>query len=186
MQSVAQFIGKAITKLVDALDGPREPMGDTAPSRIMDPIPLAVGDANRERRIQGEILMIAPHFGRHGEIQWDETNGNWLMITRYPMPARWSTRWAQLLIRFPETYPATPPLGFYLDQPHLLRDGRNDHHLTGRAHYTAPDLQALGWSWYCVNVSSGPGGWRPSADWREPDNLWSFMHLIRDSLTNEE
>ena len=129
--------------------------------------------------------MMAPRFAQHEGVAYDEANCDWLVIPKYPLPEKWRNRWCQLLIVFPEAYPVTPPIGFYLNRRFSLKDGGKDHHLTGSAYHSAPDLRAQGWHWYCVNVSKGRGGWRPSADYRTPDNLWTYLALIREVLTSE-
>jgi hypothetical protein len=142
---------------------------------------------DRKLRIQSEVLMIAPRFADRGGVDFDEANGDWLRIPRFALPERWQHRWAQLLIVFPQTYPVSPPLGFYLDKQFPLAHGGGDPHLTGYGAHGAPNLLATGWHWYCVRpLSADRGGWRPSADYRAPDNLWSFLALVRDTLTNDE
>jgi len=146
----------------------------------------SLGLEDRKVRIQNEVLMIAPRFVDRGGIDFDDTNGDWMRIQRFALPERWQDRWAQLLIVFPQTYPVSPPLGFYLDKHFPLAGGNGDPHLTGSAHYGAPDLLTQGWHWYCVKpLAATDGGWRPSADYRAPDNLWSFLALVRDVLSND-
>ncbi len=131
--------------------------------------------------------MIASRFTDRGGVDFDEVNGDWLRIRRFALPERWQHRWAQLLIVFPQTYPLSPPLGFYLDKQFPLANGSGDPHLTGSAHYGAPTLLAQGWHWYCVRpLGAREGGWRPSADYHESDNLWSFLALVRDVLSNDQ
>src|SRR3989442_477990 len=77
---------------------------------------VALGQTDRKLRIECEILMIAPRFADRGGIDYDEENGDWMRIPRFALPDRWQDRWAQLLIVFPQTYPVSPPLGFYLDK----------------------------------------------------------------------
>lgn len=139
----------------------------------------------RDERIENEILMIAPRFSENGGegVNYDVKNFDWLIIPKYPLPARWEERWCKLLILFPETYPATAPVGFYLNKNFQLKDGGEDAHFTGRAYHGAADLLAQGWFWYCVQIPDG--AWQPSADYRKPDNLFSYLTLVRESLTND-
>jgi len=142
---------------------------------------------DRKLRIQSEVLMVAPRFADRGGVDFDEANGDWLRVPRFALPERWQHHWAQLLIVFPQTYPVSPPLGFYLDRKFPLASGGGDPHLTGYAAHGAPDLLAQGWNWYCVQpLAASQGGWRPSADYRAPDNLWSFLALVRDVLSNDQ
>ena len=140
----------------------------------------------RKTRLQNEIMMIAPRFSNTGGVNYDVENCDWIIIPQYPLPERWQDRWCSLLIVPPSAYPNTPPIGFYLNRKFHLKNGGTDNHFTGQAHYGAPDLQAQGWFWYCVHMNKGSqGGWQPSADYRQPDNLWTFLNMVRESLTND-
>jgi hypothetical protein len=130
--------------------------------------------------------MIAPRFSSSGGIFYDEQNKDWLMIPSYPLPKRWKERWCKLMIVFPNTYPETPPIGFYLNKKFHLKSGRRDNHLTGTAHDGAPDLTRQGWHWYCVRIDTdSQGGWQAVPDYTKPDNLWTFLNMVRESLTND-
>lgn len=139
----------------------------------------------RNDRLMNEIMMIAPRFSENGGIYYDEENFDWIRIPKYALPERWGERWCSLLIVPPADYPALPPIGFYLNKKIPLRTGGFDPHNTGTAYHGAPDLLHSGWHWYCVTVANGPGGWRTSADYRQPDNLWTFLNMVRESLTND-
>jgi hypothetical protein len=186
MLRLTQFLDDALAHLLDRATAYFPEVRHEAPSAYDEAATsVHADDAGGQGRAFEEIRMVAANFERHGPVRWD-AEGGWLMITHYPLPGRWRTRWAQLLILIPPSYPVIPPCGFYLDRSVRRRDGGRDHHLTGQPYYTAPDLRALGWDWYCVHVADSAGGWQPSADWREPDNLWSYLHLVRDVLTNED
>ncbi|MDP3795188.1 MAG: hypothetical protein Q8R13_04675 [bacterium] len=130
--------------------------------------------------------MIAPNYTKHEGICYDEENCGWLMIPKYPLPAKWRNRWSKLLVLFPETYPVTPPIGFYLNRKFRLIDYEADPHLIGVGLDGAPDLEARGWYWYCVRLLDGSdGGWRPNPDYRKSDNLRTFLAMVREVLTNE-
>jgi len=137
----------------------------------------------RGERIEQEVYMIAGRFANSGGVNYDEGNGDWLMIPRYPLPERWQQRWCKLLIVFPKGYPETPPIGFYLNRHFQLKNGGSDDHFTGQSYYGAPDLRGSGWYWYCVHIADG--AWRPQADHTKPDNLWTFLNMVRESLTND-
>src|SRR5262249_50794880 len=140
---------------------------------------------NRESRIYNEILMIAEHYSIYEGVYCDEENFDWLIIPKYPLPAKWESRWCKLLIIFPAGYPITPPIGFYLNRKFKLKNGKADPHLTGSAHDGASDLLAQGWQWYCVRIpQNSAAGWQPSPDYREPHNLWTFLAMVREVLTN--
>ncbi len=142
----------------------------------------------RNQRIDAEVLMIAKRFSRppYQGVCYDEEHRDWLVIPYYPLPARFEERRCDLLIVFPETYPETPPIGFYLNQRFQLRNGKHDPHATGKAYHDAPDLTEQGWHWYCVQMDmKATGAWRPQVDHRKPDNLWTILNMIREALTND-
>lgn len=150
--------------------------------------PRRIKGNRHNERIQRELQMIAPRFAHSGGVMCDDENWDWLIIPNYPLPERWKTRtgkvlWCKLLIVFPETYPETPPIGFYLNRKFWLNDGSRDSHLTGQSYDGAPDLREAGWYWYCVRVEGG--AWKPQADYMKPDNLWTFLNMVRESLTND-
>lgn len=140
---------------------------------------------HRKARIEQEVLMVAPRFSDRSGVYYDEDHSDWLLIPKYPLPERWHDRWCQLLIVFPPTYPVSAPLGFYLNKKFRLVGGGRDPHFIGNAAHGADNLTRQGWYWYCVQTASGAGGWRPSASFHEPDNLWTFLTLVRDVLTND-
>jgi len=141
---------------------------------------------DRYRRIQSEIFMIAEHYSKHEGIIYDQENCDWLIIPKYPLPDKWQNRWCKLLIIFPDAYPITPPIGFYLNSMFMLKNGGRDSHLIGGGVYGASDLSAQGWHWYCVQMqTNSAGGWKADADYRKPDNLWTFLTMARESLTND-
>ncbi len=130
--------------------------------------------------------MVAPRFSETGGIAFDEQHSDWLMIPNYPLPVKWRDRRCNLLILFPETYPIAPPIGFYLNQQFRLKEGKKDPHFVEFGAHSAPDLRASGWFWYCVRMAeNSAGGWSPSPDYREADNLWNFLAMVRESLTND-
>jgi hypothetical protein len=162
--------------------GGAPPARDTVPQRH----PSSQWQGNRTTRIRQEVHMIAPRFADSGGVACDEAQGDWLMIPKYPLPAKWQDRWCKLLLIFPETYPMAPPIGFYLNRQFTLKHGGTDPHFVGFGAHNAPDLRAQGWYWYCVRIVQGaPGGWRPSPDYRQPDNLWTFLAMVRETLTND-
>jgi hypothetical protein len=144
--------------------------------------------SRRNQRIDAEVTMIAPRFSRppYCGVYYDEENRDWLVIPSYPLPARFRERSCDLLIVFPEGYPEMPPIGFYLNQRFELNQGGHDAHATGKAYHGAPDLTDQGWHWYCVQMDmQSPGAWRPQADHCQPDNLWTFLNMVREALTND-
>ncbi len=146
------------------------------------------GSDRRNDRVDAEALMIAERFSRppYQGIVYDEEHRDWLVIPHYTLPDRFQDRHCDLLIVFPETYPETPPIGFYVNKRLPLRNGQFDPHATGRAYYGAPDLTDQGWHWYCVHMNmQAAGAWQPQADHRRPDNLWTYLNMVREVLTND-
>lgn len=65
-------------------------------------------------------------------------------------------------------------------------NGQYDPHATGKAYHDAPDLTDQGWHWYCVQMNmQAPGAWSPKADPGQPDNIWTFLAMVREALTND-
>ena len=142
---------------------------------------------NRNRHIRAQVYDIAPRFSQDGiGIHFDENNCDWLMLPKYPLPERWKQRWSPLMIIFPNDYPEVPPTGFYL-KANLWSKRQKDAHFFDGAYHGAPDLTAQGWWWYCVLARTDiVGGWRPSADPLKPDNLWTFLNMVREALTTDD
>lgn len=136
------------------------------------------GPSRRELFIKTQVASVAEVLGeRHGQAVQLDVNLRFVLIPCFFLPRRWGTRTTPILIWFPDQYPDIPPHGFYLSQrchgPHILR-----YNVYG----DSPDLSDWGWNWYCVN----PKGWRAHADPMEPDNLWTFLEVVRTSLTEDE
>ena len=183
-------MGEFFNSLIKSLFGEQAEMQRSERERVVEKRARreAAGSSPslRNARLLNEIMMIAPRFINTGGVNYDEGNCDWIMIPKYPLPERWEERWCKLLIVPPSTYPNTPPIGFYLNREFHLKNGGTDSHFTGQAHHGAPDLKGQGWFWYCVHMGTGSqGGWRPSADYRQPDNLFTFLNMVRESLTND-
>jgi hypothetical protein len=172
---------------------PKNPAPPHPPDGAPAPVPVAVQrdprrNLQRDARVDAEVTMIAGRFSRppYQGVYYDDEHRDWLLIPNYPLPARFADRRCNLLIVFPGAYPETPPIGFYLDKKYRLRDGSYDHHLTGRSYHDAPDLTEQGWHWYCVTLDMRTeGAWRPQPDPQRPDNLWTYLNMIRETLTND-
>ena len=180
MSGVINYIKTLITKAMELSDDTYEQV-DQSTQYVRSPLAL-----HRDDRIEKEVFMIAPQFSKHDGVFFDEDNKDWVMIPKYPLPERWRERWCKLLIVFPGTYPVVPPVGFYLNKQFHLKSGGTDNHLIGQASHGAPNLIEQGWYWYCVHMAIGTqGGWQPSHDYRKQDNLWTFLTMIRETLTND-
>jgi hypothetical protein len=178
---MGEFLNSLLRGLIGGFSEPTARQDVFAPTEQ----PARPVSSLRNERLFNEIMMIAPRFSNVGGIFYDEENCDWIMIPKYALPDRWEERWCQLLIVPPATYPETPPIGFYLNKRFRLRTGGADPHATGQAYHGAPNLLPGGWHWYCVRTAEGAGGWKPTADYRQPDNLWTFLNMVRESLTND-
>lgn len=144
-------------------------------------------ESRRNWYIRTQVYDIAPRWSRDGiGIQFDEENCDWLIIPKYPLPDRWQQRNSPLLILFPEAYPDVPPTGFYL-RAQLEGKWGADPHYFRRGYYDAPDLSDQGWWWYCLVARTDvEGGWEPSDDPYEADNLWTFLNMVREALSIDD
>jgi hypothetical protein len=132
----------------------------------------------RELFITTQVASIAEVLGdRYGQTVQLDQDLRFVVLPYFRLPRRWGMKTTPILIWLPEKYPDIPPHGFYLSQnclgPHILR-----YNVYG----DSPDLSNYGWNWYCVN----PKGWRANADPLEPDNLWTFLDVVRTSLSIDE
>lgn len=132
----------------------------------------------REHFIKAQVASITEVMGeRHGQVVQLDTQLRFVVIPQFRLPRRWGMKTTPILIWFPPQYPDIPPHGFYLSRhcvgPHVLRYN---------VYKDSPDLSAEGWNWYCVY----PKGWIAKADPLEPDNLWTFLDVVRTSLTIDE
>jgi hypothetical protein len=132
----------------------------------------------REMFIKTQVASISEVIGeRHGQLVQLDSCFRFAVIPQFRLPPRWGMKTTPILIWFPAQYPDIPPHGFYLSRhcigPHVLR-----YNVYG----DSPNLSDLGWNWFCVN----PKGWSAKADPLEPDNLWTFLDVVRTSLTIDE
>jgi hypothetical protein len=147
----------------------------------LDKIPNGTekGVYDRTTCIKAQVASVSEVFGpRYGmPIQLDR-NLEFLFIPRYPMPRKWGGRETSLLIRFPPQYPQKPPEGFFLSKTcggsHIFSRNVHDH---------SQDYSSKGWNWYCVHCDVG---WAPGPHPLDTDNLWTFLKVIRASLTINE
>jgi hypothetical protein len=125
-----------------------------------------------------QVVDIAKNLFRQG-VEFDEDNGDWLVVPNYRLPENWSQKKTPLLITFPTHYPEHAPVGFYLMED--IAASPNGH-LYNQAYHNA-DKEPLkeGWKWYCVYVENG--SWQPARNWRNGDNLYTYFHLIHEALS---
>ncbi len=133
--------------------------------------------SQRERYIKTQVASVAEVYGeRYNQtVQLDEKL-RFVVIPCFSLPKQWGMKTTPILIWFPDNYPTNAPSGFYLSQK-----CRGPHIFSRNMYSKSPDLSAYGWNWFCLNTH-----WRPDADPNEGDNLWTFLDLIRMSLTIRE
>ncbi len=137
--------------------------------------------------IQDQVYDVAANYATDGGLDFDEDDANWVVLPTYRMPKNWrhGERYNPLLIVFPTEYPSEPPIGFYL--PDWVSASPNGHLYPNAYHNAAHEPLNRGWQWYCVFVT--PGSWEPAvvkrkSDWRNGDNLWTYMQLIDEALAS--
>lgn len=147
----------------------------------LDVIPEGTGKGAYDRAtwIKAQVASIAEVFGpRYGmPIQLDHKL-EFLFIPRYPMPRRWGGRETSLLVRIPPQYPQKPPNGFFLS-----KTCRGSHIFSRNVYDPSQDYSAQGWNWYCVHCDAG---WVPGKNPLDEHSLWTFLKVVRASLTINE
>lgn len=133
----------------------------------------------RARYITAQVAAVAEVLGeRYGQTVQLDQGLRFVVIPSFRLPPRWGLKTTPILIWFPRDYPTVPPHGFYLSNRCI-----GSHILRANVYGDSPDLSDRGWNWYCVNAGKG---WRPNADPLEQDNLWTFLDVVRTSLSIEE
>ncbi|HIE00974.1 MAG TPA: hypothetical protein EYP59_11925 [Thiotrichaceae bacterium] len=135
--------------------------------------------SRRETYIKAHVASVAEAYGeRYGQSVQLDRQLNFVFIPRFTLPRKWGTRTTPLLVWLPQQYPDVPPNGFYLskncDGPHIF--SRN-------VYGDSPDLSSKGWNWFCVHCNDG---WHPNEDPTKDDNLWTFLDVVRLSLSIDE
>jgi hypothetical protein len=133
--------------------------------------------------ITEQVIDVAQNLFRQG-VDFDDENANWLVIPDYQLPPNWHhiAKATAVLVHFPSDYPRLPPIGFYMpDDLPMAHDG---HFFKAAVHGASSAPIQEGWKWYCVYIHSG--AWQPSRNWRQGDNLWTYLQLIREALGNKE
>lgn len=119
-----------------------------------------------------EALLLARHFR---VVDYDEEDGSWVHIRRFPLPAGWDRPATELLLALPHGYPHLPPDGFYIDRGLRNRLGQKiDHYFEDDGRFNA--YAHRGWGWFCIHPHRG--AWRPAADLVSGDNLLKLTALI--------
>jgi hypothetical protein len=132
---------------------------------------------SRVQRVYREALLLARQFG---VVDYDDEDGRWVYIPRFPLPAGWDRRTTGLLLVLPSGYPHVPPGGFYIDRFLRTRSGRRvDHYFEERGDYNP--YADKGWGWFCIHLDRG--AWQPTGDVLRGDNLLKLAALIRTILT---
>ena len=137
-------------------------------------------DGFRCYRVTHEIPLAAQLFADQGGVYYNSATCTGFGIPKYRLPDRWEDRVAELWVQIPTDYPFSPPIGAYVNKSIRLKNGGAEH-LVGFGAHGARDFQAGGWKWYCAYLQEGT--WIPSSDYREPDNLLSFMLAVHEALS---
>lgn len=133
--------------------------------------------------ITEQVIDVAENFFKRG-VRFDDQDADWLLIPDYQLPPNWHhiAKSTDVMVLFPGDYPRLPPIGFYMpDDLPMAHDG---HFFKAAVHGASNAPIQQGWKWYCVYIHSG--AWQPSRNWRLGDNLWTYLHLIREALGNKE
>lgn len=132
--------------------------------------------------IREQVYEVAEHIFKDG-VDFDESCSNWVVFPKYNLPYAWKgiARSTKMMVVFPTRYPEIPPIGFYLKGDLPVAPG--GHFYDAAYHEAAKSPLQQGWKWYCVYVN--PGSWQPShRDWRRGDNLYTYLTLIKEALSN--
>jgi hypothetical protein len=133
--------------------------------------------SSRVRRVYQEAVLLARQFG---VVDYDDEDGRWVSIERFPLPAGWDRRATGLLLVLSKEYPHVPPDGFYIDRFIRTRSGRCvDHYFEERDRLNP--YADRGWGWFCIHLTRR--AWRPTCDVVHGDNLFKLTVLIRAALT---
>jgi|GEM_PF-5649771 len=164
---------------------PRWPAGEASLGQLSE----------RELFVLTHILDTAPRYStdRDGNafcgVEYDESSLDYVVIKKFPLPTIWYQPFTRIRIDFPRAYPATPPIGWYMDSKLNLRGWRMaNHYFPDRAYHGAEARPGL--AWYCCTIhpTTERGGWRPGS-WNNPrhrDNLWSFFDIVTTALSSDE
>ena len=155
---------------------------DVKRDRKLDEIPEGThkgAASRRETYIKAQVGSIAEVFGpRYGVPVQLTKDLEFLFIPRYPLPRKWGARETPILIRLPPQYPDVPPRGFFLSSKL-----RGPHVFSRNAYDSSEDFSQYGWNWYCALCD---GGWKPGKSPLDDNNLWTFLKVVRTSLTINE
>lgn len=123
---------------------------------------------SQERRRQ-EIQLLRVKYGQveHGP------NLDWILFKEFPLPPGWNRQTTELLVIIPAGYPTTPPDNFYVRNGLRLANG-------GLPGNYSENQTVLGGSW--AQFSFHAQGWNASPDFKEGDNLLTFMLVVKRRL----
>jgi hypothetical protein len=131
----------------------------------------------RKARLKAEAGLLAP---RYTGISFDQMDGAWLHVPRFPLPPGWSKQEVEILIDIPygnPGYPAVAPQWFWTDLDLRTSGGKPiNHFFSSASSHTSGEYLQKGWGHFCVHVSE----WHPASDRRiaEGHTLQSYLNLI--------
>jgi hypothetical protein len=124
------------------------------------------------QRVYREAVLMARQFGT---VEYDDEDGRWVHIPRFPLPEGWDRATTALMLVLPSGYPHVPPNGFYIDRFLRTQRGRRiDHYFEERGGYNP--YADKGWGWFCIHLRQR--AWRPTGNVVGGDNLLKLTLLI--------
>lgn len=136
----------------------------------------------REKFILSQVYQVSQRYyaKNNNSVNLDK-NGNFVVIRDFPLPFKgdWVGKSATICTYFPETYPHSPPVGFFIDL-NLKHRGTGRNALYNSGIYEEPDsffikhgLKNKGYGFFCWHVEKS---WRPNLENPlKPDNLDSLL-----------
>lgn len=146
-------------------------------------------------RLTEEVELVKQAAGGRSQIAAKPVSYNgvhyaavWVKNVRLS-PGKYNVGSTDLMFLLPADYPATPPIGFYVN--FMWGTYEKDQHFLGRSYHSAPDLSERGWYWYCAGLAGGFDGhvrrdWRPTADPSYGHNLATLFVAARYALNTGE
>lgn len=118
-----------------------------------------------EGRIEQEIALLRQ---RYPTLDF-RTEGRWVKIPAYPLPAGWSGHQTDVVFQVPPAYPGTQPYGFFVPHGLLYQGSQPDNYTVSNE--TIP----FSGTWGKLSWTPEDGHWRPGADPLKGSNLVNWV-----------